>query len=149
MLKLCVSCSRPYGRAITKGFNFGPGVCSGDCFLRLLDKAEEVTFNRRNNTDPYGYRRSQLEFHTENVLRALGLIYDYEPHIIELQDGDRTILYLPDFYLPQENVYLETKGLWRGDDVTKCRIMKELYPKNYYVLQGSDLRRLKKNARNR
>ncbi len=55
-----------------------------------------------------GYRfRSRLEARWAVFFDALGIKYEYEP---EGYIGLNDIYYLPDFYLPEENVYVEVKG---------------------------------------
>lgn len=75
-------------------------------------KAIETIYN--------GYRfRSRLEARWAVFFDEMGIKYEYEPEGFELSDGTR---YLPDFYLPNLNYYVEVKG--RNDhikeDVLKC-----------------------------
>lgn len=54
-----------------------------------------------------GYRfRSRLEARWAVFLEALGLQWEYEPQGFELRDGTR---YLPDFYLPNQETFVEIK----------------------------------------
>lgn len=62
-----------------------------------------------------GYRfRSRLEARWAVFFDAAGIKYEYEPEGFTLQNG---LCYLPDFYLPEENVYVEVKpprkGAWK------------------------------------
>jgi hypothetical protein len=55
-----------------------------------------------------GYRfRSRLEARWAVFFDALGIEYEYEPEGFELPSGKR---YLPDFYLPDDDVWVEIKG---------------------------------------
>lgn len=55
-----------------------------------------------------GYRfRSRLEARWAVFFDVLGIEYEYEPEGFELGDGLR---YLPDFYLPENDVWVEVKG---------------------------------------
>jgi hypothetical protein len=55
-----------------------------------------------------GHRfRSRTEARWAVLLDHLGVKYEYEPEGYELGDGVR---YLPDFYLPAEDCYIEIKG---------------------------------------
>lgn len=55
-----------------------------------------------------GYRfRSRTEARWAVFLDELGVPWEYEPEGYQLQDGS---LYLPDFWLPREEIYLEIKG---------------------------------------
>lgn len=51
--------------------------------------------------------RSRLEAQTALFLKKLHLKYLYEPHVIDLGDG---VNYVPDFYLPDIDTYIEVKG---------------------------------------
>ena len=54
-----------------------------------------------------GYRfRSRLEARWAVFFDAAGIKYEYEPQGFELEDGTR---YLPDFYLPEYDYYVEVK----------------------------------------
>jgi hypothetical protein len=60
-----------------------------------------------------GYRfRSRLEARWAVCFDALGIKYEYEPEGFDLGDG---YYYLPDFYLPEHEVWVEIKG----KDLTK------------------------------
>lgn len=55
-----------------------------------------------------GYRfRSRLEARWAVFFDALGVKYEYEPEGFQLSDGSA---YLPDFYLPAFNYFIEVKG---------------------------------------
>lgn len=55
-----------------------------------------------------GYRfRSRLEARWAVFFDALGISWEYEMEGFELSTGER---YLPDFYLPEANLWLEIKG---------------------------------------
>ena len=64
-------------------------------------KAIETVYN--------GYRfRSRLEARWAVFFDALGVKYEYEPEGYELSDGTK---YLPDFYLPYLDYFVEVKGM--------------------------------------
>lgn len=55
-----------------------------------------------------GYRfRSRLEARWAVFFDVLGIEYEYEPEGFDLGDG---VYYLPDFYLPYDDVWVEIKG---------------------------------------
>ena len=59
-------------------------------------------------TEYKGYRfRSRLEARWAVFFDAAGIKYQYEPEGFDLGDGIR---YLPDFYLPEDDVWVEIKG---------------------------------------
>ncbi len=56
-----------------------------------------------------GYRfRSRLEARWAVFFDELGIVYEYEPEGFRLEDGGS---YLPDFWLPNHNAYVEVKGI--------------------------------------
>lgn len=63
-----------------------------------------------------GHRfRSRLEARWAVFMDTLGVKYEYEPQGFELTidpyfDGPRTVRYLPDFWLPDLQAYMEVKG---------------------------------------
>lgn len=67
-------------------------------------KAIETVYN--------GYRfRSRLEARWAVFFDAAGIEYEYEPEGFELEDGTK---YLPDFYLPEYDWYVEIKPPRKG-----------------------------------
>lgn len=64
-----------------------------------------------------GFRfRSRLEARVAVFLDALGIKYYYELEGYRLQDGT---MYLPDFYLPDQDFFLEVKGVMQNTDMNK------------------------------
>lgn len=60
-------------------------------------------------TEYKGYRfRSRLEARWAVFFDTAGIPWDYEPEGYELSTGER---YLPDFYLPNERLFVEIKGV--------------------------------------
>lgn len=59
-------------------------------------------------TEYNGYRfRSRLEARWAVFFDAMGIEYQYEPEGFDLGDG---YYYLPDFYMPEHDVWVEIKG---------------------------------------
>ena len=57
-----------------------------------------------------GYRfRSRLEARWAVFFDSMGIKYEYELEGFELDMGDEIIRYLPDFYLPEYDLYAEVK----------------------------------------
>lgn len=69
-----------------------------------------------------GYHfRSRLEARWAVFFDALGVQWEYEPEGFELPDGTR---YLPDFWLPKEQLWVEIKGREpTRDEQVKCHQM--------------------------
>lgn len=75
-------------------------------------KAIETVYN--------GYKfRSRLEARWAVFFDAAGIEYEYEPEGFELEDGTK---YLPDFYLPEYDWYVEIKPPRKGavDDIIRA-----------------------------
>ena len=64
-----------------------------------------------------GYRfRSRAEARWAVFFDALGAAWMYEPDGVELQNG---MWYLPDFYLPESNTFVEVKGVLSEKEAAK------------------------------
>jgi hypothetical protein len=87
------------------------------CFFRPSQPAKTSTYQRKESPMPEikaietyydGYRfRSRLEARYAVLFNHLGLQYQYEKEGYELESGIR---YLPDFWLPELNTFVEIKG---------------------------------------
>lgn len=76
-------------------------------------KAIETSYN--------GYRfRSRLEARTAVFMDEARIRYIYEPEGFVFDDGTT---YLPDFYLPDNDVFLECKGVMSGKDEHKIEML--------------------------
>lgn len=74
-----------------------------------------------------GYRfRSRLEARCGVLLNGMSKRYEYEPEGIEAPDGTK---YLPDFYIPDEGIYIEAKQERTGweDDIKRMAHIYECY----------------------
>ena len=68
-------------------------------------------------TEYKGYKfRSRLEARWAIFFDTLGIEWIYEPEGFRLSDGS---LYLPDFYLPESNTWVEVKGVLTIEDENK------------------------------
>lgn len=73
-------------------------------------------------TEYNGYKfRSRLEARWAVFFDAAGIEYQYEPEGVETSDGDK---YLPDFYLPELETYVEVKGKRPGYEQEILRLPK-------------------------
>lgn len=67
---------------------------------------------RRTIYQHNGYKlRSYTELMWARLMDAVDIFYLYEPHLLQV-DGCK---YLPDFYLPEADMYLEVKGTYPTD----------------------------------
>ncbi len=74
-----------------------------------------------------------------NVLRYYKFIkvkYVYEPQEFEFYKVKRgSRFYKPDFYLPEQDRFIEVKGWFRPTDKTKLRRFKKYYPEEFAKLE--------------
>lgn len=68
--------------------------------------------------------RSSYELRTAAAFDAIGIQWVYEPKRFWFVKST----YTPDFYLPDEDIYVEVKGWYGPDSATKCRLFLEHYP---------------------
>ena len=82
-----------------------------------------------------GYRfRSRLEARWAVFFDAMGCRWDYELEGFVLSNG---IHYLPDFYLPEYELFVEIKGgKPTADEKTKCHILAQDTNKEVWLLNG-------------
>ena len=81
------------------------------------------------------------------ILDFYGIDWEYEPRTFELEWGENrkvTLAFAPDFYLPQQNLYIELTTL-RPQLSTlknkKMRLMAELYPEiKIKLMKRKDMR---------
>jgi cytidylate kinase len=87
--------------------------------------------------------QSEMEF--ANILDFYNIPWQYEPRTFPLQwdsEGNVTLAFTPDFYLPEQNIYVELttqrqKLVWKKNK--KLRRLKELYPEiNAKIVYGKD-----------
>jgi len=72
---------------------------------------------RRTIYQHQGYKlRSYTELMWARLMDALDIFYLYEPHLLQVEGCK----YLPDFYLPSADMYLEVKGT-RPTDIEKAK----------------------------
>lgn len=90
-----------------------------------------------------------LEEQFARILDYYGIDWQYEPRTFDLEwdpAGNVTLAFAPDFYLPQQDLYIELTTL-RPSLVTvknrKIRLMEELHPEiNIKLFKRADMRNL-------
>ena len=101
-------------------------------------------------TEPEGPKFShRIEAEFARILDYYGVKWEYEPRSFALEWDDKSnvkIAFTPDFYLPEQDLYVELTTM-RPKLVTvknrKLRRMNELYPEiNIQLWKRSDLRAL-------
>ena len=70
--------------------------------------------------------RSRFEAQVALSLEKQEIDFEFEPHKIEFQPPSR--VYIPDFYVPDHNFYIEVKGRLRQEDRVKHLLVKKQNP---------------------
>lgn len=107
--------------------------CSEKCLIQYIahSKIKKPTISRNaprvscdfNNYDPVTrqFYRSLFEVWTARCFAKHNIDFVYEAHAFFL-DGK---YYTPDFYLPEKEIYVECKGLWKQISKVKIRKLNE------------------------
>jgi len=77
------------------------------------------------------YFRSRLEANFARILQYHNEPYEFEPRDFVLTTGHH---YVPDFYLPSSDTYVETKGFLSDKDIEKYAQFKKDYPNVKWVM---------------
>ena len=95
----------------------------------------------------YGFR-SGLEIAISQELDANSVKYDYEKVKLTYVKPTKSHSYTPDFYLKEQNIFIETKGLFTSADRQKMRLVKEQHPEKdiRFVFSNSRSRISKKSS---
>lgn len=112
----------------------GDFVCSKECVLKWL--GEELPEDQRQtavkravclweNRGDQPVFRSDYERRFADFLSRHAVLWDYERYGFFV-GGKKT--YMPDFFLPQYGVFLETKGKWGPGQKKKMAMFRNQYP---------------------
>lgn len=128
-----------------KNLNFIPRACSDACFHKLLQK------HRQYLTDPMTVydmveetmkMRSNYEKSLAQWLYQHKVPFAYEPFPLIVSTKPRQ-LYLPDFFLPCHNLFIEVKGRWERNGFAKFnRARAKLESSTFWLVDFPYLRRL-------
>lgn len=110
---------------------------------QIIDKRTLFGFGITRKYHPY---RSELELLYAEHLADCDIEFEYEPQAFEIKDENGIKLhYIPDFYLPESDKYIEIKK--RKDQIKnhkKITLFKEQYPSiKYEILTLTDLEDMK------
>ena len=85
-----------------------------------------------------GKFRSKLELRFARFLDILGLKWQYEPRAFPITLRDKVRTYTPDFYIPEIETWIETKGFWRdAESREKVDTFMQQYPTlRFLVVHG-------------
>lgn len=87
------------------------------------------------------YVRSNWEANVARILKFQGRKYEFEKHSFQLSNGK---VYIPDFYLPEENLYLEVKGVMIEKCLSKYNLAKKEYPgENFKLISPKEYDKLR------
>jgi len=100
----------------------------------------------RNNLRPDTFAHTAEEMFSR-IMDYYGIRWEYEPRTFDLEwdsEGNVTLAFTPDFFLPDQNLYIELTTL-RPQLSTKknkkMRLMQELYPDiNIKLMKRRDMR---------
>lgn len=107
--------------------------CSYKCLLEYISQCEAKAPTIPRNPPKVSLDFEQYDVITNKFYRSLYEVwfarclkkhhvnFKYEPHSFFF-DGQ---YYTPDFYLPEKEIYIECKGLWRHGSKTKVRKLAE------------------------
>lgn len=86
------------------------------------------------------YTRSTWEANVARILQYQGIeyVYEKEPFVFRDENGEIIDSYLPDFYLPKSNMFLEVKGQMDETSIRKIKLLFEHYLDiKYMIIDGS------------
>lgn len=94
------------------------------------------------------YFRSAWEANIARYYNYLGVKWEYEPKTFIFKNITRgSVSYTPDFYLPEEDKWIEVKGWMDGKSKTKLKRFKNQYPEEYsklVLIQEKEYNEIKK-----
>lgn len=86
------------------------------------------------------YLRCGWEANVARMLNALGVSWQYEPRTFWFPQRSGTNSYTPDFYLPENDKWIEVKGYWNGKSKTQLRRFKRYHFEEFqklYIVTGN------------
>lgn len=125
--------------AIARYFGVSPCSvqrCREDHNLPIQPRQYTTSFSTRSliYTSPHGRRctfRSSWEIEFAKKLDQDGIDWAYESHSFLLSDGG---YFIPDFWVPDWNVFIEIKGYMREDAAVKLAMFRREYPDRPIIL---------------
>lgn len=133
-------------------FDFDSGIwfSKGKKFS-TMDEASDYETRQKSGRRFYNevddtYYRSRWEIVTANAFHESGIVFQYEPKRFMYHKHKES--YLPDFYLPDFNVWVEVKGFMDKRSKKRIVLFGREYPEEQLVLVMADeIERLKANPR--
>jgi hypothetical protein len=84
------------------------------------------------------WMRSSWEVAYAKYLDRKDIKWVYEPETFDLGKYN----YRPDFYLPENDTYIEIKGRWYKNAKTKVNLFKQIYNIHLLILEGINLKQM-------
>lgn len=136
--KKCLQCGKYFSIYETRHWESRPHVCSPACFVKFI---HHLTPFKRERKLICSHRikpqyKSKLEVAFANFLKANEIEFDYEKYLLV---DEQSTIYLPDFYLPKKNIFIEVKGSIAYDRLYKYKRFKDC---GVILLIADDFRRL-------
>jgi len=100
-------------------YGHGIGLCKGCAY-----KVVKIFKNKYKNT----WMRSSWESKFAKWCDGSNIEWEYEPKAFDLILNQRKRIYIPDFYLPEFDCWIEVKGWWRPKAKKKFNKFKKTYP---------------------
>jgi len=133
MISQCHICKRNVMIKKFKGMSKAYIMCSFECFIKTCESVggpfalpDNVTMKKNKMPKIY---RSALEENFAKFLTDNRIEFKFEPYIFVYKNGNKTKYYLPDFYLPNYEIFIETKGdLWGSGAYPKFKIFLQFIP---------------------
>jgi hypothetical protein len=143
------------GYKLYNGVSYKQWLCKCSCGRKIVVVASSLKNGNTKScgcipTQPNGgynekYKVSYdslWELNFVKILEYLEVKWEREPKKFKLSNGK---VYIPDFYLPEFNMFIEIKGRWFKGSKEKTELFKKEYSGyKYYVIDSPKYRELKK-----
>lgn len=133
MLLNCCICEKQFNQKTQLDLLYAqPKVCSGECFISYLKSKKNdhnIEYTVLANI-PISNFKSEYETKIAQLLNKYKIKYLYE-HLLIMWNNK---YYIPDFYLPELNLFIETKGLWTGQYKKIFKYLSKKYPDNFILV---------------
>lgn len=131
--RTCNGCNHTFVVASSKG-NYERKTCSANCHIEASVRIRKYPNGRRKLTwfdNPWQGKvllESSWEVEIASLLTEKNIRW-VRPSSVPWIDGSKTRYYFPDFYLPEQNMYLDPKNPWgMKRDKIKMQAIEKLIP---------------------
>jgi len=145
MIRHCFTCGEKIHINKFKGINQTYLICSMDCFLdacKVIGSDYSFDINSKKNSGFKSYR-SSVELSFAQILKSNGVKFEYEKYYVSKNIRGTKRYYLPDFFLPDYNIFIEIKGgIWENNSYSKYKEFVKTVP--VYLVTPEIMKFLKK-----